>query len=156
MKLNKEKLELVYRWFLNKNKTIAVMESCTGGYVSNIITNIEGSSNIFNYGFVTYSSQSKIDLGVSSELIDKYTVYSKEVSLDMALNASLNAKSDIGVGITGQLGVEGGITYICVYDRVSNKSFYKTVSLALGNRELEKLLVANLVIDLLFEIIELV
>ncbi len=156
MKLNKVKLELIYKWFLLNNKTISTMESCTGGYISNVITNISGSSNIFNYGYVTYSNQAKIDIGVNEVLINTYTVYSVEVANNMAYIASTRSNSDFGIGVTGELGKEGKITYISIYDKLNNKYYNKTVSLALNNRELEKLLVANLIIDLLFEIIELV
>ena len=58
------------------NKTISTMESCTGGYIANSITNIPGASDIFMFGAVTYSNEYKIKLGVDKSLIDSYSVYS--------------------------------------------------------------------------------
>ena len=55
-----------------KNKTISTMESCTGGGVANVITNIEGASEVLKFSAVTYSNEYKIKMGVSSEVIDKY------------------------------------------------------------------------------------
>ena len=94
--------ELVKR-LLELNKTISTMESCTGGGVANAITSIEGASDILKYAAVTYSNEFKIKMGVNPELIDKYSVYSKEVARDMALKIHEFTNSSIGVGITGKL-----------------------------------------------------
>ena len=67
-----------------KNKTISTMESCTGGGVANAITNIEGASEVLKYSAVTYSNEFKIKMGVSSEVIDKYSVYSMETAMEMS------------------------------------------------------------------------
>ena len=56
-------------------KTIATMESCTGGGVVNAITNCEGASEVLKYSAVTYSNEYKVKMGVPKEVIDKYTVY---------------------------------------------------------------------------------
>ena len=86
-----------------QRKTIATMESCTGGGVANAITNCEGASEILKFSAVTYSNEYKIKMGVSSEVIDKYTVYSQETADEMSKNITKFANSDYGVGITGQL-----------------------------------------------------
>lgn len=86
-----------------RKETIATMESCTGGGVANMITNIEGASEVLKYSAVTYSNQYKIKMGVDSKIIDKYSVYSIETAHEMARNISLFANSDFGVGITGKL-----------------------------------------------------
>lgn len=91
-------LELVKR-----GETIATMESCTGGGVASAITNIEGASEVLKYSAVTYSNEYKIKMGVSSDVIDKYSVYSMETAHEMAFNISKFAGSDFGVGITGKL-----------------------------------------------------
>ena len=62
------------------------MESCTGGGVANAITNCEGASEILKFSAVTYSNEYKIKMGVSSEVIDKYTVYSMETADEMSKN----------------------------------------------------------------------
>ena len=67
------------------NKTVATMESCTGGFVASSITDIEGASDVLKFSAVTYSNEYKIKMGVSSEIIDKYSVYSKEVAREIRL-----------------------------------------------------------------------
>ncbi len=62
------------------HKTISTMESCTGGRVASEITNISGASDILKFSAVTYSSEYKIKMGVLSETIEKYTVYSPNVN----------------------------------------------------------------------------
>lgn len=82
---------------------ISTMESCTGGNVINEITNIEGASYITEGGYVTYSNELKIGMGVSGRIINKYGVYSAETAFSMA-NACRNLnKCDIGIGVTGTL-----------------------------------------------------
>ena len=71
-------IEVVQK-LIKLNKTISTMESCTGGMLASTITNVEGSSEIFKFGAVTYSNEYKIKLGVNIDVIDKYSVYSKEV-----------------------------------------------------------------------------
>ena len=58
------------------NKTVSTMESCTGGFIASSITDIEGASDILKFSAVTYSNEYKIKMGVSKEIIDKYSVYS--------------------------------------------------------------------------------
>ncbi len=87
----------------SKNLTISTMESCTGGGVSNAITNCEGASEVLQFSAVTYSNEFKIKMGVSSEVIDKYSVYSIETAREMSKHISEFSASDIGVGITGKL-----------------------------------------------------
>ena len=57
-------------------KTIATMESCTGGGVVNAITNCEGASEVLKYSAVTYSNEYKVKMGVPKEVIDKYIIIS--------------------------------------------------------------------------------
>ena len=77
-------MEEVINLLIKNHKTISTMESCTGGLIANAITNIPGSSEVFKFSAITYSNEYKIKLGVSEELINKYTVYSNEVAIDMA------------------------------------------------------------------------
>lgn len=90
--------------FLNEqNKTISFMESCTGGFLANEITNVSGSSNVLKVSLVTYSNEYKIKFGVTKDTLDKYTVYSKETAKEMAKKVSDFAASNIGIGVTGEL-----------------------------------------------------
>jgi len=106
-----EKLEKVVKSLHNQNKTIATMESCTGGQVASEITNIEGASNVLRESYVTYCNEAKIKFGVPAEVIDKYTVYSYETALAMAEAVRLGAKADIGIGVTGQIARCSGEKY---------------------------------------------
>ncbi|MEK7592182.1 MAG: CinA family protein [Patescibacteria group bacterium] len=88
----------------NKNLFISTMESCTGGALAYYITNIPGASEVMKDAFVTYANEAKIRLGVPSDVIEKYSVYSRETAIAMAetvLKSSL--KADVGVGITGSI-----------------------------------------------------
>lgn len=99
MKDFKEIIEILSK----NNEKIATMESCTGGGVANAITNIEGASNVLKFSAVTYSNEYKIKMGVDSNIIDKYSVYSIETAHEMAKNISDFANSTYGIGITGKL-----------------------------------------------------
>lgn len=88
---------------IKRGETIATMESCTGGGLADAITCVEGSSEVLKFSAVTYSNQYKIKMGVSADVINKYSVYSMETAHEMALNISNFANSDFGIGITGKL-----------------------------------------------------
>ena len=99
-------MEKVVEILKKKKKTIATMESCTGGGVANAITNIEGASEVFKYGAVTYSNEYKIKMGVNSKIIEEYSVYSIETAMEMSKNISRFANADLGIGITGKINKE--------------------------------------------------
>lgn len=129
----------------NKNKTISSMESCTGGFFASELTNENDSSKVFKLGLITYSNEYKEYFGVSKQTINEYTVYSNEVSREMAKKSSSIAKSDYGIGITGMLGAIDSSNpsnninsvYISVYVRRNNSSFDYKIE-ALGQTRLEK------------------
>lgn len=134
-----------------KGKTLATMESCTGGGVANAITNIEGASEILKFSAVTYSNEYKIKMGVNPEVIDKYSVYSIETAREMSKNISLFASSNYGIGITGKLnrvdehnpfGADN-IVYFTIYNR--DKDEYNDFSLLVkeASRKENKELVIN-------------
>lgn len=93
--------------------TLAVAESCTGGLVSNLLTNVQGSSDFFSGGIVSYSNKAKKDmLNVSEKLIEEYGVISAEVAKAMASGVRERIQTDIGLavtGIAGPAGIEEGI-----------------------------------------------
>ena len=83
---------------------ITTVESCTGGGVANWITNISGASEVMKDSFITYSNEAKIALGVPEAVIDDFTVYSIETSLEMAKAGICSSiKADVGIGITGSI-----------------------------------------------------
>ena len=145
-----------------KKQTISTMESCTGGYIVNAITNIEGASEVIKYSAITYSNEYKIKMGVSKEIIDKYTVYSVNVANEMSKTISKYTDSDYGIGITGKLNRvdkynpfgEDNIVYISIYSKKDNKYHNATVTCTEASRELNKELVLETIIYLLKSIIK--
>lgn len=104
-----EELEQVLGKLLSeRNLTIAVAESCTGGLIANRITDVPGSSKYFERGIVAYSNSSKIELlGVPENLIIKYGAVSEEVAKAMAARIRELSKTDIGISTTGIAGPTG-------------------------------------------------
>ena len=141
-------MEHVIELLKKKKKTISTMESCTGGYLANTITNVEGSSEVFKFGAVTYSNEFKIKMGVSSEVIQKFSVYSMETADEMSQNIAIFSHSDLGVGITGKLNCEdpynptkeNNLVYMSIYSKEKDQYFHKEIKVTertrLENKEL--------------------
>lgn len=88
---------------------IATAESCTGGLVAALFTDIPGSSTVFERGFVTYSNKAKEEmLGVPGDVLADYGAVSEPVARMMAEGAMQNSRANIAVGITGVAGPGGG------------------------------------------------
>ena len=133
----------VVNLLIEKKMTIATMESCTGGFVASSITDIDGSSSVLKFSAVTYSNEYKIKMGVSKDIIDKYSVYSMNVAREMAKKISDFASSNIGVGITGKInrvdennlfGDDNKI-YYAIYDKNSDK-YYEYELIAINDTRL--------------------
>lgn len=87
----------------------ATAESCTGGKIIALLTNIPGSSSMVDRGFVTYSNEAKMDmLGVRKETLDKHGAVSRETALEMAVGALENSRAGITLAVTGVAGPDGG------------------------------------------------
>lgn len=138
------------------NKKISTMESCTGGDVANEITNIEGASNIFGFGMVTYSNEYKIKQGVNKKTIEEYTVYSLEVANEMSRVVQNYTSSDYAIGITGQMRRvdpnnitdEDNRVYISIYDKEDDKYYNKIVIMNKKTRRDNKRVVIEAVIEM--------
>jgi nicotinamide-nucleotide amidase len=88
---------------------IATAESCTGGLIAGLLTEIPGASDVFERGFVTYSNAAKIGaLGVDHALLLRHGAVSREVAEAMANGALRNSAADIAVAVTGIAGPDGG------------------------------------------------
>jgi nicotinamide-nucleotide amidase len=88
---------------------IVTAESCTGGLIAGLLTEIAGSSDVVERGFVTYSNAAKTDcLGVPADLIDKRGAVSREVAAAMAQGALEHSRAGIAVAVTGVAGPDGG------------------------------------------------
>jgi len=84
--------------------TITTMESCTSGFIASLITDTEGSSQVFKGADITYSNEAKIRAGVPEETIKKFGIYSEETAREMAKAARKNYNTDIAIGVTGTMG----------------------------------------------------
>ncbi len=122
---NDDLLEQVIGKLLNeRGLRISVAESCTGGLISNRLTNISGSSVFFERGYVTYSNAAKVELlNVSEDTIAQFGAVSQQVAMQMAQGVRAACATDIGVSITGILGPTGatstkpvGLVYIGIAD----------------------------------------
>jgi len=119
-----------------KGLTISAAESCTGGRVGDLLTNVSGSSDYFLGGVISYSNRAKVELlGVSEKTLAAKGAVSDEVARQMAAGVRKSVHTDIGVGITGIAGPLGGtpgkpvgLVYIAVSSRrgtVSSKNLFK-------------------------------
>ena len=99
----------VVKNLIKKKIKISIAESCTGGLLSSEITSVKGSSKIFNFGIVSYSNQSKINIiKIPLKIIKKYGAVSSQVCLGMLKNTFKILNTDIAVSITGIAGPAGG------------------------------------------------
>jgi nicotinamide-nucleotide amidase len=146
--------EAVSRILTKSKKTLAVAESCTGGHLSNLITDISGSSKYFLMGIVAYSNDIKIrQLNISKDLIKKDGAVSKNVAKSMANNVRALAGADIGLGLTGIAGPTGttkkkpaGLVYIALATK--KKTLVKEFRFS-GTREEIKLQATQQALNLL-------
>jgi nicotinamide-nucleotide amidase len=93
-----------------KGLKIATAESCTGGLLAGLLTEIPGSSDVFERGFVTYSNAAKCDqLGVPDDVIREFGSVSELVAREMAHGALLHSKAQLSVAVTGIAGPSGGV-----------------------------------------------
>jgi len=156
--IDEKKLEKVVNILIEKNLKIATAESCTGGFIAHTFTNISGSSDYFERGFVTYSNDSKMELlGVSSNVLKEYGAVSKSVAEAMAVGARKNSKADVGISTTGIAGPTGGTAEKpvgLVYIAVSNaeKTIVKKFNFK-GNRLENKYSSCNAAIEMLHDLI---
>lgn len=132
--------EVVAKTLVEKNLTIAVSESCTGGMVSSALINYPGISSVFIEGCVTYSNEAKINrLGVKKETLDKYGAVSEETAREMAQGIAKNFNTNIGLSTTGVAGPDGGtdekpvgLVYVGIY--INGKTIVKKLNLT-GSRQ---------------------
>ena len=96
---------LIIERLREKNQTLSVAESCTGGLLSDSFVNVSGASQVFMEGIVTYSNEAKVKrLGVKKETLEKYGAVSEETAREMVLGL----KTDAGISVTGIAGPLGG------------------------------------------------
>ncbi len=114
--------QVVGEELVRQGKTLALAESCTGGLLAKLVTDIPGASRYFNHGWITYSDEAKTgELGVPAKLIEQYGAVSEQVAEAMARGARRKSGADFAIGITGIAGPTGateqkpvGLVYISV------------------------------------------
>ena len=89
---------------IKKGMTITTMESATSGQIASLITDTEGASAVLKGAFITYCNEAKIMQGVPAEVLEKYTVYSKETAEAMVRACVKAYDANIGIGVTGTMG----------------------------------------------------
>ena len=101
--------QVVGQLLKSSDRTVATAESCTGGLLSKMLTDVSGSSDYFQTGWITYSNQAKYErLGVSMEIINTYGAVSEPVVKAMSKHARRLAKSDFALAVSGVAGPTGG------------------------------------------------
>ncbi len=100
---------LVGELLLQKGLWLATAESCTGGLLGHLITNVSGSSNYYRGGVVSYANEAKVNLlGVSSETLEKFGAVSMQTVSEMADGVRKALSADIGISTSGIAGPTGG------------------------------------------------
>lgn len=132
--------KVVLNSLIEKGLKLALAESCTGGLVSDMVTNIPGSSEVLLESCVTYSNEAKIKrLGVSEDTLRKYGAVSSHTAYEMAEGIRKTSGADIGAAITGIAGPGGGTDQKpvgLVYLAISNSEGTETKELRLGGNRL--------------------
>ena len=116
--------ERAVKHLADKSKTLALAESCTGGWVSKLITDVSGASAVYNGGVCSYSNSVKMKIhGVKKETLDTLGAVSDETARQMARGVRCALGADVGIGITGIAGPLSdntakpvGLIYVCITD----------------------------------------
>lgn len=103
--------EVIVKLLTERRQTLAVAESCTGGYLAHRITNVPGASAVFLRGFVTYANEAKVEmLGIDPNLIEAHGAVSEDVAREMAQGAREKASATFALATTGIAGPGGATT----------------------------------------------
>ena len=149
------------RHLIRTKQTITTMESATSGQIASLITDTEGSSEIFKGAFITYSNEAKIRQGVPAETIRTYGVYSAETAEEMARASRQAFDTDIAIGVTGTMGNVDpanhdsipGQVYFCIDFHGTSHEFYRELP-SQPTRLMYKLAVAGEVLKELNQLLE--
>ena len=152
---------IVSEMLIEKNLTISIAESCTGGLVSSTLINYPGISSVFIEGCITYSNESKINrLGVNQEVLKKYGAVSKEIAKEMAEGIARNFNTNVAISTTGIAGPGGGtsekpvgLVYIGIY--INGKTTVKKYLLNGNRQEIRSMATENAINDLRLRLLDL-
>jgi nicotinamide-nucleotide amidase len=146
--------EIVVDLLTGQKLTLATAESCTGGLISNRITDVSGSSQVFLMGICSYSNEAKISLlSVDRKLIEEHGAVSQEVACAMAEGVRKLSGADLGIAVTGIAGPTGGsdekpvgLVYLALAD--GEETLSKRIVLP-GDRLNVKLLTSQNALDMI-------
>ncbi|MES2677565.1 MAG: CinA family protein [Pseudomonadota bacterium] len=132
---------------VKSNIKIVSAESCTGGLISSLITEISGSSKIFERGFVVYSNLAKEqNLGVDAKILNQFGAVSEQVAKEMAIGALKNSAANLSIAATGIAGEKSddtqkpvGLVYISSFNNLNQKLIIKKFNFS-GNRAENRIL----------------
>lgn len=136
---------------------IATAESCTGGLLASLLTDIEGLSNCFERGFVCYSLDAKTSmLGIERIEIERHGAVSREIALAMTAGALANSRADIAIAITGFAGPAGkhdevGLIHIAVQAR-SGETIHRKCHFGDGGRDRTRQLAVKAALEMMDEV----
>lgn len=145
--------EVLGAMLVERTLTIAVAESCTGGLIASRLTDVPGSSRYVERGVVTYSNSSKTELlGVPAEMLAAHGAVSEPVASTMAEGIRTRARVDIGVGVTGVAGPDGGtpekpVGMVCIAAASAAASRVRTFRFV-GGREMVKFQASQAALDM--------
>ncbi len=123
-----------------RSLSLCAAESCTGGLIATLLTDIEGQSHSFERGFVVYSNDAKAEmLGVSRATLAIHGAVSKAVALAMAEGALARSRADVALAVTGFAGRGGpgeepGLVYFAAFAAAANRSTGRSISAAAAGR----------------------
>lgn len=150
----------VMKALLNKNATVAVAESCTGGLIGSELSSLSGSSQVFNGGFICYTNQLKHELlGVKESTLESFGAVSEETVFEMATNAREITHSDYAIAVSGIAGPNGGsidkpVGTVCIAIATAEKT-YTFLKKFIGNRHEVRLNTVYYTLQLLLEKIKM-
>jgi nicotinamide-nucleotide amidase len=157
--IDENNLKMISDLLKKKHITIATAESCTGGLIAHTLTNISGSSEYFDRGFITYSNNAKIEsLDVSNKLLEKHGAVSKEIAEAMANGIRTKSNVDIGISTTGIAGPTGGtiekpvgLVYVAISS--NEKTIVKKFQFS-GDRLQNKKNTCNTALQMLYDVVQ--
>lgn len=143
-----------------KNLTISVAESCTGGGLGKAFTDLPGSSDYFEGGIISYSNNAKVKLlNVNKHILEKYGAVSKQTAEEMAVNCREIFDTDYSISITGIAGPDGGseekpvgTIYVCIYN--GEVTEVKNLNLSSTNRDSNREKTIEYSISMLYRILK--
>ena len=152
-----EKQKKIQELCLSKNIKISTAESCTGGYLSKLFTDVSGSSKFYVGSVIAYSNEVKCDLlNVPTDIIEKYGAVSEEVALLMAEGIYKSIKSDIAISTTGVMELEDSSkakkpqVFIAIKSEKTHSSYHFYLQ---GERDINRKTTVNHVLDCLYDFI---